>query len=379
MNQMATSTAMTALSDAFLAQAPDAAQKADFARFAAIGLPHPRAENWRWTDLHGSFRKALANEAEASSSQTSLSLTGDFVGSCAVENQQSEPMILLANGLANAASREGFVVHGSPDEPLVLQSKNQQRLAGSNVQIRIKAGVHAVLVENNHRAAQSLSVDFRDIIIEAGASLIRVLLCPNQPQQTRINHTCIEVGKGSSYQQFTLDFGAQLSRIETHINYVGENANVLLNGAYLLDGEARADSTSQVRHALPNCTTRQLLKGVVRDTAQAVFQGKFYVSRAGQKTDAKMGHHTLLLSENARVHAKPELEIYADDVACAHGNTTGRLDEAALFYMRQRGLSEPQARALLIRAFVGEVLDAAPTFVRETLGDKMDIWLEQGE
>ncbi|MGI9168802.1 MAG: SufD family Fe-S cluster assembly protein, partial [Caulobacteraceae bacterium] len=103
--------------------------------------------------------------------------------------------------------------------------------------------------------------------------------------------------------------------------------------------------------------TDQLIKGVVRDQARGVFQGRIVVSPGADQTEARMGHHALILSDRAEVDAKPELEIYADDVVCAHGNTVGALDEEALFYARQRGIPEPGARAMLTAAFVGEVAD----------------------
>ena len=112
-----------------------------------------------------------------------------------------------------------------------------------------------------------------------------------------------------------------------------------------------------VRHGGLNGVTSQLTKGVVRDTARGVFQGKIVVERGADGTDARMGHHALILGERAEVDAKPELEIYADDVQCAHGNTVGNLDESALFYMQQRGIPADEARALLTQAFLIEVVD----------------------
>jgi len=126
---------------------------------------------------------------------------------------------------------------------------------------------------------------------------------------------------------------------------------------YALSGERHTDLTSVVRHGGLNGATSQLTKGVVRDTARGVFQGKIVVERGADGTDARMGHHALILGERAEIDAKPELEIYADDVQCAHGNTIGNLDEDALFYMEQRGLPADEARALLTQAFLIEVVD----------------------
>jgi Fe-S cluster assembly protein SufD len=132
---------------------------------------------------------------------------------------------------------------------------------------------------------------------------------------------------------------------------------VWLDGVYLLGDARHSDQTTVVTHKGEGGTTNQLTKGAVRDNARAVFQGKITVERGADQTDARMGHHALILSERAEIDAKPELEIYADDVSCAHGNTVGALDEEALFYIRSRGVPLEEARALLISAFVGEVTD----------------------
>jgi Fe-S cluster assembly protein SufD len=129
-----------------------------------------------------------------------------------------------------------------------------------------------------------------------------------------------------------------------------------------------------VDHMAADGTTSQLTKGVVSDQARAVFQGRIVVEEGADRTDARMGHHALLLSDRAEVDAKPELLIHADDVQCAHGNTVGALDDHAMFYMRQRGIPEPQARALLISAFVGEVIERIE---HEPAREIARVWAEQ--
>jgi Fe-S cluster assembly protein SufD len=151
--------------------------------------------------------------------------------------------------------------------------------------------------------------------------------------------------------------GAKRQRFETRVSHPGGGAKARLDGVYLLDGPRHADLTSAVIHEGEGGSTDQLTKGAVHGAARAVFQGRIVVARGADQTDARMGHHGLILSERAEIDAKPELEIYADDVACTHGNTVGALDEQALFYARSRGIPEAQARAMLTEAFVGEVVD----------------------
>ena len=137
-----------------------------------------------------------------------------------------------------------------------------------------------------------------------------------------------------------------------------------------------ADATSLISFNATGCETRQLHRAAIRDRARGVFQGKFLVARGSQKTDAEMNAGALLLADTAEANHKPELEIYADDVKCAHGSTAGALDAEAIFYMRQRGLSEHAARALLVEAFLGEVFDGLPAGIEHILRGQLSRWLE---
>lgn len=165
------------------------------------------------------------------------------------------------------------------------------------------------------------------------------------------------MGAGAAFSQTVLATGAKLQRIETRLKHPGEGAAVRIDGAYLLAGKRHTDLTTEVDHVGANGLTDQLTKGVVRDEARGVFQGRIIVREGADGTDARMGHHALITSDRGEVDAKPELEIYADDVSCAHGNTVGALDESALFYMEQRGLPADVARQLLTEAFLMEVVD----------------------
>ncbi|RZJ20541.1 MAG: Fe-S cluster assembly protein SufD, partial [Brevundimonas sp.] len=167
----------------------------------------------------------------------------------------------------------------------------------------------------------------------------------------------VRVEAGGVYRQTILTTGAKLQRIETQLLHFAQGAEVTLDGAYALAGERHADLTTVVDHVAADGLTSQMTKGVVRDTARGVFQGKIVVERGADGTDARMQHQALILGERGEVDAKPELIIYADDVQCAHGNTVGNLDESALFYMQQRGIPAEEARALLVEAFLIEVVD----------------------
>ena len=174
---------------------------------------------------------------------------------------------------------------------------------------------------------------------------------------------------------FTLNGG--LVRNNVHINVNGKNCESHLNGAYLLKNKQHVDNHSVVDHKVPNCESHELYKGVIDDSATAVFNGKVYVRPDAQKINAFQSNANVLLSDNATINSKPELEIYADDVKCSHGSTTGQLDEEAVFYLRARGLSEKSARQLVVSAFIGEVIEKVEneevvTFINKKLKERFD-------
>jgi Fe-S cluster assembly protein SufD len=166
-----------------------------------------------------------------------------------------------------------------------------------------------------------------------------------------------DIAAEARYDAFQFSTGAALARNQLYARFTGENAAVDISGAFLLRGRQHCDTTLLVEHRVPHCTSRELFKGVLDGESRGVFQGKIIVSPGAQKTDGKQMAGALLLSEAAEFDSKPELEIFADDVVCGHGSTSGQIDEDLLFYLEARGIPEAQARALLIQAFVGEALE----------------------
>ena len=163
--------------------------------------------------------------------------------------------------------------------------------------------------------------------------------------------------RDSHYVSFSFATGAALSRTNIYTTLDGEGCGATLNGLYMLNGEQHCDHQTLIEHAQPNCYSREVYKGILDDRSHGVFNGKVYVEPIAQKTDGKQTNNTLLLSDTAHIDAKPQLEIFADDVKCTHGATVGRLDELALFYMKSRGLNRTTARELLTYAFAADVLE----------------------
>ena len=159
----------------------------------------------------------------------------------------------------------------------------------------------------------------------------------------------------------------------------GEDARARLDGIYLATGTQHMDHTTVIEHVSPGASSSETYKGALDDQARAVFQGNILVAPDAQKTDGRMNNATLLLSDGAEIDAKPQLEIYADDVKCSHGTTAGQIDDDALFYLRSRGIDEARARAMLVEAFLAELVETiASPEAREIFQARLSDWLEHG-
>ena len=309
----------------------------------ATALPGKRDEDWRWTDLRGLIRQTPAPSAPYAGEPP----PGPFA-----------ELVPDAETVANGAGAVRIVV--GPGEERVVALRFLSKGDGSHVAeaaITVEAGGRLVLLESYEGEGGYLSQTGLSFRVRTGGSLERIIIADDPAEAVSVSQAEVRLAPGAHFGQTSLTSGARRQRIETRVHHPGGHGDLRLDGVYLLGGQRHADLTSVVTHEGLDGTTSQLAKGVVRDQARGVFQGRIVVAEGADQTDARMGHHALILSDRAEVDSKPELEIYADDVACAHGNTVGALDQDALFYARQRGVPEPEARALLTEAFVGEVVD----------------------
>jgi Fe-S cluster assembly protein SufD len=352
----------------------------------ASELPSRRDEDWRWTDLRGLIRQV---PPQSPAVEDAVQRGGPFAGLSADE-------LVIANGRHNWWPEKNsrsvhYFEHAAPDAPLAAdclpmavmaaRDANEPRASiltfkadgaallrfvsdahttahHARVGVVVEAGVKAVLLESYEGQGEDYLANYLlEVFLEDGAELERVVVAAEAAEAVLVTTADVRLSPGARFLQTTLTSGARRQRLETRVRHPGGHAQLRLDGVYLLRGKRHADLTTVVDHQGLDGATDQLTKGVVRDQARGVFQGRIVVAEGADKTEARMGHHALILSDQAEVDAKPELEIYADDVACAHGNTVGALDEEALFYIRQRGIPEPEARALLTEAFVGEVID----------------------
>jgi Fe-S cluster assembly protein SufD len=196
-----------------------------------------------------------------------------------------------------------------------------------------------------------------EVVVGENATVTHSKIQRESDRATHVSTTEVHQARDSHYVHFSMAMGATLSRTNVYTVLDGENCGATLNGLYLGKGTQHTDHQTRIEHAQPNCFSRELYKGVLDHSSHAVFNGKVYVHPIAQKTDGKQSNHTLLLSPDAKIDTKPQLEIFADDVKCTHGATVGRMDEAGLFYMKSRGVPAETARKLLTYAFAADVLE----------------------
>lgn len=222
-----------------------------------------------------------------------------------------------------------------------------------------------------------------EISIEDNAFLTIDKIQYESEQSFHVNTEEVQQDKNSNFTINTFTLNGGIVRNNLHINVNGENCESHLNGAYLLKNKQHVDNHTIVDHKVPNCESFELYKGVIDDNSTGVFNGKVFVRQDAQKINAFQSNGNVLLSDNATIDSKPELEIYADDVKCSHGSTTGQLDEEAVFYLRARGLSEKSARHLMVSAFIEEVLDKVDNeevleFIHGILKERFDFSIDNG-
>jgi Fe-S cluster assembly protein SufD len=386
------------------------AREAAFAAYAQTGLPHRRIEEWKYTDLRALMREVLPLAAAPDTAQLTRAaaavklhaidgvrrlvlVDGVFApklsdlgglekglgirtlrealeaSDAALQTQlftpdNSNPMVAL-----NSAMMTDGVVIDIADGVVLTQPLQIVHIASGNVPaamftrslLRLGKDVAATLVESYVAADGAKAYQVHDsLIISIGnnSRLDHVRLNEDGRDAFNISSAVVTLGAHAHFNSFGMMSGAGVSRYQATIAFAGEGSKVETNGVNLLNGKQHADTTLFLDHAVPHCDSREIFRAVVDDRARSVFQGRIIVRPHAQKTDAKMMTRALLLSDEAEADNKPELEIFADDVTCGHGATTGALDESLLFYLRARGLSEKEAQALLIQAFVGEAIES---------------------
>jgi Fe-S cluster assembly protein SufD len=249
--------------------------------------------------------------------------------------------------------------------------------ASHHLRCVVKLGdhAHATLIERyvGLEAAKHLTNSVVQVTLEASSRLTHLRLQEESTGGFHVGRVLVQQAANSSYISHNIQTGAAWSRLDLATDLSAPGASVELNGLYAVNGRQHVDNHTYVNHLAPHTQSRELYRGILDGHGRAVFNGKVRVAKHAVKTDSAQSNHNLLLSKGAEIDTKPELEIYADDVKCAHGATIGQLDEQQLFYLRSRGLDMESARSLLVGAFVERLVSALPlpavaTHVRNRLG-----------
>jgi len=240
--------------------------------------------------------------------------------------------------------------------------------------IKVEPGAELTVLENGPAAARFNKV--MEVEVCDGAAFHHVRAQGRDHERRAVTHLFGRLGAESTFKSFTLTANGVLTRNEVVLELIGDDSVAHVAGAALGDGDFHHDDTIFITHDAVNCESRQVFKKVLRNGATGVFQGKILVKAGAQKTDGYQISQALLLDGDSQFLAKPELEIYADDVACSHGSTTGAIDDEALFYLKSRGVPETEAQDLLVKAFLAEAIDEIENEeISEDLTARLEGWL----
>ncbi len=240
-----------------------------------------------------------------------------------------------------------FIATTATDKPVLLNPR---------VLIIVGKNAQATVVEQYIGEGSYLTNAVTEVALGEGATLDHVKLQQESSTAYHIASTQVVMAARSNFTTHYLALGGALVRNEVRVRFDGEHAEATVNGLYLGSGKQHLDNFTVIDHAQPNCASHELYKGILNDRAHGVFNGKILVRKDAQKTDAKQTNKVLLLSDDATINTKPQLEIVADDVKCTHGATIGQLDAMQLFYLQSRGIPLEQARRLLTFAFANDIV-----------------------
>lgn len=397
-----------------------------YARFEASGLPHRRVEEWKYTDLRAMMREAkpLAQAADASTLLAAkvavgnipriggsrlvmvdgfyspeLSDVGTLPDGVTVTSLASaiagrpEIAARLAGSTAaqsNAAFAlnaafltDGLVIEIAPGtdvghvlDLVSITSAGDARLINARVLVIVGEGASAGIVETHVGPA---GTEYQknvvlQVVVGNGATLEHGRRQIEGDQALHLATLDADIGANAHFDTLTLTTGASVSRSQLFTRFVGENSKATLRGVTMLRGRQHADTSLLMDHAVPHCESKELFKHILDNESHGVFQGKIIVQPEAQKTDGRMMSQTIMLAEGPAMDNKPELEIFADDVACAHGCTCGELDADLMFYLKARGIPDKEAEALLVEAFAREAIEdfgEGPLGVVEELREAM--------
>lgn len=354
------------------------------------GLPTRRVEAWHYTDLKNLLRSIPASAPAASVrnpaplvedctliktrqgvAESNTFMDGVVIGSYGdmlLEGTAAPGLSVLDKddtiGKINGSFvRDGYVLEfpagAEIAQPIEIQALHGAGQAHTRFPVSFGAGSKATVIERHIQTTdgQAFVSSVSDISLEDGAEVTWIVVQEQGADDTHLAQVRVRVGSNVKFRLFVINAGGKLVRQELRIDVAGEGSDLQLRGVNLLGGDTHTDVTLVLGHNVPNTTSTEIFRNVVFDRARGVFQGMIRVALDAQKTDARMACNTLLMSDDAEFAAKPELEIFADDVQCGHGATVADIDDNHLYYLMARGIPRNMARAMLVNAFVAEIVE----------------------
>ena len=392
----------------------EAARKRAQGRLDAMGLPQRRDEYWKYTrpDLlttddvdaaallnldeaplfdtidrlkivfvDGVFDAAASDDlvldgVEISQLSDAPDWANDLYG--VLEENGQVPVKRPLAALNSAKATQGIVIRATgkvakPISLIYLRKSDTSDVMVHHV-IRIEEGADLTILENGPAAARLNSVMEVDIADKGAFHHVRAM--GRDHERRAATHIFGRLGTQSTFKSFTMTVNGKLTRNEVVLELTGDDAIAHIAGAAMGDGDFLHDDTVFITHDSLNCESRQVFKKVLRNGATGVFQGKILVKAGAQKTDGYQMSQSLLLDGDSQFYGKPELEIYADDVMCSHGSTTGAIDDEAMFYLQSRGVSKPEAQDLLVLAFLAAAIDEIEDeAIADDIRSRLEGWL----
>ena len=352
------------------------------------GLPTRRVEAWHYTDLRRLLATVPDFDASAKAKSVAPLIEGSTVLSLANGVSQAVSSIegvtfqRLSDKLTDGSYAPALVTYGNDDtigaintafvadgyfvdieagakldKPVELQNLQAGGQSHVRLPVRVGAGAKATIVERQTGEGAGLVSSVSQLLLGDDAEVLWLIVQDQPETATHLAQFKAELGKNAKLTLFVMNAGGKLVRQEIIVKAAGEGADFKLRGVNLLAGDSHVDVTMVLDHTVPHTSSTEVVRNVVTGRAKGVFQGRINVHQIAQKTDARMACNTLLLSDDGEFSTKPELEIFADDVACGHGATVTEIDHNHLFYLMARGIDEKSARGLLIRAFLAEVIE----------------------
>jgi Fe-S cluster assembly protein SufD len=370
------------------------------------GLPTRRVESWHYTDLRRLLASVPAFDASAAAKTIAPLLEGStllpIVNGVSATTPSVEGVTFqrLGDKLVDGSYAPALVTYGSDDtvgalntafvgdgyfvdiedgaqveKPIELQNIQAGGQVHVRLPVRVGAGAKVTIVERQTGEGAGLVSSVSQLLLGDDAEVLWLIVQDQPETATHLAQFKAELGKNAKLTLFVMNAGGKLVRQEVIVKATGEGADFKLRGVNLLAGDCHVDVTMVLDHAVPHTSSTEVVRNVVTGRAKGVFQGRINVHQIAQKTDARMACNTLLLSDDGEFSTKPELEIFADDVACGHGATVTEIDRNHLFYLMARGIDEKSARGLLVRAFLAEVIEELEDeTVVEPLEELLNSW-----